>query len=99
ELLTPRLARLGTCHAWMVFRYEPESQRFRLAQTRSCDLALLCPLCAIRRAARACDAYQRRAAALLSAVPGALLSYAVLTIQNRDDLPERFAHLSRAARL
>jgi len=98
-LLTSRLARLGACHAWMVFRYLPESQRFRLAQTRSCDLALLCPLCAIRRAARAGAAHQRRAAALLSAGPGALLSYAVLTIRNGADLAERFEHLQRHARL
>ena len=46
-LLTPRLARLRDCHAWLAFRYQPDTHTFRLAQTRSCDLPLLCPLCAI----------------------------------------------------
>lgn len=97
-LLTPRLARLQDCHAWMAFHYEAGTQRFRLARTRSCDLPLLCALCAIRRAARACHAYQHRAQTLLTATPGLLLSYAVLTIHNRDDLAERFHHLQSHAR-
>lgn len=98
-LLTPRLARLRDCHAWMVFHYDPQSQHFRLAQARSCNLTLLCPLCAIRRAAHACHAYQCRAHTLLAADPRLVLSYAVLTIHNRDDLAERFQHLQRHARL
>lgn len=98
-LLTPRLARLRDCHAWMVFHYDPQSQHFALAQTRSCDLTLLCPLCAIRRAAHACYTYQYRAGDVLAAYPSLLLSYAVLTIHNRDDLAERFEHLQRHARL
>ena len=97
-LLTDRLARLRTCHAWMTYRYEPDRQRFHLIQTRSCDLPLLCPLCAIRRAARACDAYQYRVQVLLNADPRLLLSYAVLTIHNQDDLRERFDHLRTCAR-
>jgi hypothetical protein len=82
----------------MVFHYDAHRQHFQLAQARSCDLALLCPLCAIRRAARAGHAYQSRAHALLAANPHLLLSYAVLTIHNRDNLAERFDHLQRHAR-
>ena len=98
-LLTPRLARLRDCHDWMIFRYDPARQDFRLARTRSCNLALLCPLCAIRRAARAGYAYQYRAQALLSTDTRLALFYAVLTIHNRDDLRERFEHLQSCARL
>lgn len=97
-LLSDQLARLRNCRAWMTFLYEADQQRFRLAQTRSCDLPLLCPLCAIRRAARACHAYQHRAQTLLTAAPHLILSYAVLTIHNRDDLRERFEHLHGHAR-
>ena len=98
-LLTPRLERLRRCHAWMVFRYDPTSRRFGLAQARSCNLALLCPLCAIRRAARACHAYQHRAQTLVTADARLALSYAVLTILNQADLAERFQHLQYHPRL
>src|SRR5437667_232970 len=69
-LLTPRLARLPHCRSWMIFRHYPELDLIRLANTRSCDLSLLCPLCAIRRAARASSAYQQRVQALLARNPG-----------------------------
>ncbi len=98
-LLTPRLARLAECQSWMEFRYYPEADSIRLRRTVSCDLPLLCPLCAIRRAARAGSAYQQRVLALLAADPSLRLSYAVLTIQNQADLPERFEHLQHHARL
>src|SRR5438132_10807357 len=75
-LLTPRLARLPHCRSWMIFRHYPELDLIRLANTRSCDLSLLCPLCAIRRAARASSAYQQRVRALLARNPGLTLSYA-----------------------
>jgi len=98
-LLTPRLARLAQCQSWLVFRYEPEAARIRLSQTMSCDLPLLCPLCAIRRAARAGAGYQQRALTLLATAPDLRLFYAVLTIQNQADLAERFEHLQHQARL
>jgi len=97
-LLTPRLARLAQCQSWVVFRYEPEGARIRLCRTVSCDLPLLCPLCAIRRAARAGAGYQQRTWTLLAAEPGLRLFYAVLTLHNQADLAERFEHLQRQAR-
>jgi len=98
-LLTPRLARLRQCQSWMVFRYYPVSDCIRMLRTVSCDLPLLCPLCAIRRAARTSYAYQKRVCALLANDPSLTLSYAVLTIQNQADLSERFQHLQSHARL
>lgn len=98
-LLTPRLSRLAQCQSWMVFRYYPEAESIRLCRTVSCDLPLLCPMCAIRRAARAGSAYQQRVSAQLAADPSLILSYAVLTIQNQDQLSERFEHLQHHARL
>ena len=98
-LLTPRLARLQSCHSWLLFRYEPQAGRLKLANTRSCDLPLLCPLCAIRRAARASSLYRERAERLLKNDPELRLSYAVLTVVNRPDLRERFEHLQKQARL
>lgn len=97
-LLTPRLARLRSCHSWLLFEYLPQAGRLKLAQTRSCDLPLLCPLCAIRRAARASSVYRERAERLLKDDPELRLSYAVLTVVNRPDLAERFEHLQRQAR-
>jgi hypothetical protein len=98
-LLTPRLARLQQCQSWMVFRYYPVSDCIRMLRTVSCDLPLLCPLCAIRRAARTGYAYQQRVCALLAKDPSLILSYAVLTIRNQADLSERFQHLQSHARL
>lgn len=98
-LLTPRLAQLRSCRSWMLFRHYPELNLFHLQQTLSCNLPLLCPLCAIRRAARASYAYQLRVEDLLARHPDLTLSYAVLTIQNQADLAERFDHLQRQARI
>jgi hypothetical protein len=97
-LLQPPLHRLAHCRDWLVFRYYPAQDHFRLQQTASCYLPLLCPLCAIRRAAHAGATYRACAEHVLAGQPGLLLSYAVLTIHNGPDLAERFEHLQRHAR-
>ena len=95
----PLIDRLHACHTQLRFLYEPEEQHLRLHHTLSCHLPLLCPCCAMTRAAHACDAYQTRVQQLCAAQPGLILSYAVLTIQNQADLQERFEHLQHHARL
>lgn len=94
----PAIDRLSHCHTQLRFVYDPAQTRLRLAHTFACHLPLLCPLCAIRRAAHAGDAYQHRTQALLTHNPTLILSYAVLTILNQTDLRERFDHLQHHAR-
>ena len=64
----------------------------------TCKKHLICPLCAIRRGARALRIYHARIAALLAQNP-ALRAYMVtLTVRNGPDLKERMAHLQSCLR-
>lgn len=95
----PAIERLHHCHTQLYFVYDPTQARLRLSHTYACHLPLLCPLCAIRRAAHAGESYQHRTQTLFAQHPEAILSYAVFTIQNQANLAERFAHLQHHARI
>src|SRR3954471_947951 len=60
----PRLQRLPhelkDCHQWLLFRDYYETGKVRLHRTISCRKHLLCPLCAILRAARGVRKYHER---------------------------------------
>ena len=66
----------------------------RLARFCTCKKHLICPLCAIRRGAKALRVYLARVTALMAA-DALLRPYMVtLTVKNGPDLEERFKHLA-----
>lgn len=82
--------RLYACGAYLRFRHYLAHQRTVLVESRSCDLSLLCPLCAIRRGGRLLRRYVERVEHLSGTHDFDAIT---LTVKNGDDLAERFAHL------
>lgn len=90
--------RLRTCGDYLVFRHYTTVDLVRLHGARLCMKHLLCPLCAIRRGAKALKAYLDRWE-YLSTEKTALRPFLVtLTVKDGDDLAERFKHLHRGQR-
>lgn len=86
-----RLAeKLYDCGSELHFRHYIAHQQTRLIRTNSCDVSLLCPLCAIRRGAKQLRRYLERCEILAPAHDFELVT---LTVKNGPDLAERFQHL------
>lgn len=83
-------AKLYACGSYLRFRHYCNHGQTRLVESRSCDISLLCPLCAIRRGGRMLRKYLER----LELLAGTHDFYLVtLTVKNGDDLDERYRHL------
>lgn len=94
-----RLAeRVTRCGDYLVFRHYFTVDKVRLHGAQLCMKPLLCPLCAIRRGAKALKAYLDRWE-VIRAEKTALRPFLVtLTVKDGDDLAERFGHLHRGQR-
>lgn len=90
--------KLHDCGNYLLFRDYFTVGKVRLHAAKFCNKHLLCPLCAIRRAAKQVKAYLDRLQVILSANPDLKLSLLTLTVKNGDDLGERFRHLSNSFR-
>lgn len=89
---------LGDCGNYAVFREYFTIGQTRLSKFCTCKKHLICPLCAIRRGAKAVRLYLARVGALMAA-DGLLRPYMVtLTVKNGDDLSERMGHLRNCLR-
>lgn len=89
---------LGDCGNYAVFRDYFTIGQTRLAKFCTCKKHLICPLCAIRRGAKALRVYLGRVEAL-NASDALLRPYMVtLTVKNGHDLRERFEHLANKLR-
>lgn len=89
---------LDECGNYATFRHYFTVGQVRLANFCTCKKHLICPLCAIRRGARALRIYHARIGALM-AQNAALRPYLVtLTVVNGPDLSERMAHLQSCLR-
>jgi hypothetical protein len=84
---------LGDCGNYAVFRDYFTIGQTRLAKFCTCKKHLICPLCAIRRGAKALRVYLAKVDALMAA--DALLRpfLVTLTVKNGPDLGERYRHL------
>lgn len=82
--------RLYGCGTYLRFRHYLSHQQTRLIESRSCDVSLLCPLCAIRRGARTLRRYLERCRVIAPAHDFYLVT---LTVKNGPDLEERYRHL------
>ncbi len=98
ERATTLSHQLKDCHNWLLFRDYYEAGAVRLHRTVSCRKHLLCPLCAILRAARGVRRYHERYEVIAAGRPELRLYYVVLTVQNGSELSERFTHMEQAVR-
>lgn len=89
---------LRTCGSYLVFRHYFEVDEMRLSGMTSCNKAMLCPLCAIRRGAKMIQAYMQRLEVIQAESPGLKPYLVTLTVKDGDDLGERFSHLQGALR-
>lgn len=92
-------ARVASCGSYMVFRHFFTLDELKLHKAYFCARHLLCPLCAIRRGARALQAYLPRYESICSKNPALLPFLVTLTVKDGADLKERFEHLQNAQKV
>lgn len=90
--------RLRTCGDYLVFRHYFTVDKVRLHGARLCMKHLLCPLCAIRRGAKALKAYLDRWEVIRSEKTHLRPFLVTLTVKDGPDLAERFKHLHTSQR-
>jgi hypothetical protein len=90
--------RLNYCGDYLQFRHYLLQDEVRLHAARFCQLHLLCPLCAIRRGAKALERYWERYEVIQAAKSGLRPFLVTLTVKDGEDLEERFKHLARGLR-
>ena len=90
--------RLRTCGDYLVFRHYYTVDQVKLHGAQLCMKHLLCPLCAIRRGAKALRAYLDRWQVIAAERPNLRAWLVTLTVKDGDDLGERFKHLHAAQR-
>lgn len=90
---------VSECGEYLLFRHYFTVDQVRLHAASFCKKHLLCPLCAIRRGAKALQSYLPRYEAVLAASGGLLRPFLVtLTVKDGPDLVERFEHLHKGQR-
>ncbi|WP_236176030.1 protein rep, partial [Pseudomonas pseudonitroreducens] len=89
-------ASLATCGNYLHFREYFTVGKVRLHNAQFCKQHLVCPLCAIRRGAKALSAYLARWEAIQAERPDLRPYLITLTVKNGPDLGERHAHLTKA---
>ena len=95
---TKTAARLATCGNYLHFREYFTVGKVRLHNATFCKQHLVCPLCAIRRGAKALGAYLTRWQVIQAERPELKPYLLTLTVKNGPDLEERQAHLARSLR-
>lgn len=91
-------ASLATCGNYLHFREYFTVGKVRLHNATFCKQHLVCPLCAIRRGAKALGAYLARWEIIQQERPELRPYLVTLTVKNGDDLEERQNHLTRSLR-
>ena len=91
-------ANMEQCGHYMLFRDYFTVGKVRLHAARFCKKHLVCPLCAIRRAAKQVKAYLDRLTVIQSEQEGLQASLVTFTVKNGEDLSERYRHLTGAFR-
>jgi hypothetical protein len=90
--------RIDRCGNYLVFRHYFTVDQVRLHAAQFCMKHLLCPLCAIRRGAKALSAYLPRYEAVIASQPRLRPFLVTLTVKDGPDLNERFNHLHKSQR-
>jgi len=89
---------LEACGDYLAFRHYFTVDKVRLHAASLCRKHLLCPLCAIRRGAKALGAYSDRWKVIRAEKPLLRPFMVTLTVKDGEDLDERFKHLHAAQR-
>lgn len=90
--------RVTACGDYLLFRHFFTVDKVKLHAAQFCKKHLLCPLCAIRRGAKALAAYLERYEAIKLQRPSLRPYLVTLTVKDGPDLAERFNHLHKAQR-
>ena len=90
--------RLASCGEYLAFRHYYTIDEIRLHAADFCKIHLMCPLCAIRRGAKALQAYLPRYEAIRALRPDLRPYLVTLTVKDGPDLEERLEHLKRCQR-
>lgn len=93
---TKTAASLASCGNYLHFREYFTVGKVRLHNATFCKQHLVCPLCAIRRGAKALGAYLTRWQVIQQDRPELRPYLLTLTVKNGPDLEERQAHLTRS---
>ena len=96
DALLKRADRLATCGDYLVFAHYYTRDEVRLHGARLCMQHLLCPLCAIRRGAKALKSYLDRWECIKAEKPLLRPFMVTLTVKDGPDLEERFKHLQKS---
>ena len=88
--------RVMSCGDYLLFRHFFTVDQVRLHAAHFCKKHLLCPLCAIRRGAKALAAYLARFEVIKAENPRLKPYLITLTVKDGADLKERFQHLFKA---
>jgi hypothetical protein len=88
--------RLQSCGDYLVFRHYFTVDVVKLHGASLCMKHLLCPLCAIRRGAKALRAYLDRWEVVKADKPALRPFLVTLTVKDGPDLAERFSHLFKS---
>ena len=91
-------ARLSRCGEYLLFRHYWSVDQMRLHQAEFCKQHLICPLCAIRRAAKQTAAYLARFQQIMAEQPQLIPAFVTYTVKNGPDLDERMNHLRKGLR-
>lgn len=91
-------AKVQGCGDYLLFRHFFTVDKVKLHAAHFCKKHLLCPLCAIRRGAKALAAYLARWQAIQQQRPGLYPFLVTLTVKDGPDLAERFKHLHASQR-
>ena len=91
--------RLDTCYDYLLFKDYRNLNKIRLGATHSCQVHLLCPMCAIVRAAKQVQLYEAKFKELKRKNPKLSIYYVVLTVKNGIDLLERYEHLKNSLKI
>lgn len=91
-------AGIASCGNYLHFREYYTVGKVRLHMAQFCKQHLICPLCAIRRGAKALGVYLDRWQVISSERPDLKPYLITLTVKNGDDLEERQQHLTKSLR-
>lgn len=94
DVLGPIIRKMESCSQWLWFRHYFTQGIVRLSKVHTCQIPLLCQMCALRRGAKAVKAYLDRFEVVSSDNPSLRPYLLTLTVANGADLAERFEHLS-----
>jgi hypothetical protein len=88
--------RLDSCYDYLLFKDYVNLNKIKLGATHCCRVHLLCPMCAIVRAAKQVQLYEAKFKELKKENPKLSIYYVVLTVKNGTDLSERYNHLQES---